>query len=261
MPTRGNAKNPAWFDRRRRRWCRGWRNLAPTHFQAHGPLHAGPVRDWRPQSDGRAPWCVTDPAVPASNPSARARPTPPGRFPEQRPTRAPFDEGTCTRQLRRPRGGRETVKLERHLGCDPEETLTHAAHEVRRYPNATRGNIVVRLSPRLRHLGMRANQGSPQFTSTRCLPGHSGGWRRVFIAATRPRCVEFVRQSEMSRSSGGSGLLLGLSALRGPTGLDQPAFSARPGYSPVRRPTGALRLRVQYFLGLAGQHHGVRADQ
>ncbi len=45
-------------------------------------------------------------------------------------------------------GEREIVKLERHLGCHPEETLTHAAHEVRTYPNATRGNIVVRLSPR-----------------------------------------------------------------------------------------------------------------
>jgi hypothetical protein len=108
---------------------------------------------------------------------------------------------------------------------------------------------------------MRANQGSPQFTSTRSLPEQSGGRRRVCIAAARHRCVEFVRQSEMSRSSGGSGLRLGLSDLRGPTVLEHRAFSARPDYSPVRRSTGAFRLQVQYFLGFSGQHHGVRADQ
>lgn len=184
---------------------------------------------------------------------------PPGR--PRRDLREPLSmKVLCTPAPTTP-GGRGIVKLERHLGCHPEETLTHAAHEVRRYPNATRGNIVVRLSPRLRHLGMRANQGSPQFTSTNSLPGQSGGRRCVCIAASRHRCVEFVRQSEMSHSSGGSGLRLGLSVLRGPTGLEQPPFSARPDYSPVRRSTGAFRPQARYFQGLAGQHHGVRADQ
>ena len=38
MPSRGNAKNPAWFVRRRRRWCRGWRNMAPHRTSRHtGP--------------------------------------------------------------------------------------------------------------------------------------------------------------------------------------------------------------------------------
>jgi hypothetical protein len=65
----------------------------------------------------------------------------------------------------------------------------------------------------------------------------------------------------MSRRSGGSGLLLGLSVLRGPMEPEQRAFSARPDYSPVRLSTGAFRPQVQYFLGFAGHHHGVRADQ
>jgi hypothetical protein len=72
---------------------------------------------------------------------------PPGRLPG-RDLREPLAMKVLYTPAPTVPGGRETVKLERHLGCHPEETLTHAPHEVRRDPNATRGNIVVRLSPR-----------------------------------------------------------------------------------------------------------------
>jgi hypothetical protein len=157
---------------------------------------------------------------------------------------------------------RPTVKLERHLGCDPEETLAHAAHELRSYASATRGNNDVRLSSRLRHLGRRAMQSTPQTDSTRRLRARPSGRLRVCIPASRHRCAEFDRQSrELSRGSGGSGWLLGLLVLRGPSALHPLALSARPDYSPVRQSTGAFRRQAQYFLGFAGHHSGVRADQ
>jgi hypothetical protein len=134
-------------------------------------------------------------------------------------------------------------------------------HEIRSYSNATRGNMDVRLSRALRHLGRKAMQGTSRINSTHRIHARQDGRRRVCIPASRHRCAEFDRQSsEMSRGSGGCGWLLGLSVLRGPSGPRLLASSARPEYSPVRRSTGAFRPQVQYFLGFAGHHPGVRAD-